>query len=356
MKVCVYAISKNEEKFAKRWAENMSEADEIYVLDTGSKDNTVKILTENGVKVTQKIISPWRFDSARNESLALVPTDADICVCTDLDELFESGWRKKIENAWESGTTSLRYRYTWSFNKDGSEGVVFWIEKIHARANFRWIHPVHEVLEYSGKQTFSKFVEGVQLNHYPDKEKSRSQYLPLLELSVQEAPEDDRNMHYLGREYMFNERFQEAIETLKRHLALKSATWIDERCASMRFIARCYSKLGNMTDAYKYYLMAIAEAPYLREPWLDMAYFEYYRENWLGTAYFIEYALKIKKRPKTYITETNSWNSVPYDVLSIAYYKLGNIELAIENVKKAIKISDESRLKNNLKIFQQGEI
>ena len=29
-KVCVYAISKNEEKFAKRWYESMKEADEVY--------------------------------------------------------------------------------------------------------------------------------------------------------------------------------------------------------------------------------------------------------------------------------------------------------------------------------------
>ena len=42
-KVCVYAISKNEEKFVSRWVESMKEADEIYVLDTGSTDNTVKI-------------------------------------------------------------------------------------------------------------------------------------------------------------------------------------------------------------------------------------------------------------------------------------------------------------------------
>ena len=34
------------------------------------------------------------------------------------------------------------------------------------------------------------------LNHYPDSKKSRSSYLPLLELSVEEDPTDDRNMHY----------------------------------------------------------------------------------------------------------------------------------------------------------------
>ena len=39
-KVCVYAICKNEEKFVNKWVKSMSEADEIYVLDTGSTDNT----------------------------------------------------------------------------------------------------------------------------------------------------------------------------------------------------------------------------------------------------------------------------------------------------------------------------
>lgn len=39
-KVCVYAISKNEEKFVDRWVNSMKEADAIYVLDTGSDDQT----------------------------------------------------------------------------------------------------------------------------------------------------------------------------------------------------------------------------------------------------------------------------------------------------------------------------
>ena len=94
-KICVYAISKNEEKFVKRWVESMNEADAIYVLDTGSTDQTVKKLKKYGVHVTKKEIKPWRFDVARNESLKLVPEDYDICVCTDLDEVFKPGWRKK---------------------------------------------------------------------------------------------------------------------------------------------------------------------------------------------------------------------------------------------------------------------
>ena len=44
MKIGVYAICKNEEKFVDRWVDSMNEADAIYVLDTGSTDKTVKKL------------------------------------------------------------------------------------------------------------------------------------------------------------------------------------------------------------------------------------------------------------------------------------------------------------------------
>ena len=80
LKITVYAITKNEEKFVDKWVENMSEADNIVVLDTGSTDNTVQMLKNKGVNVTQKEIKPWRFDVARNESLKLVPPDTDVCV------------------------------------------------------------------------------------------------------------------------------------------------------------------------------------------------------------------------------------------------------------------------------------
>lgn len=115
-KVVVYAICKNEEKFIKRWVDSMSEADEIYVLDTGSSDDSVKVLKECGVHVSEEVIVPWRFDVARNKSLDLVPLDADICVCTDIDEVFNTGWRDKLEEIWNGSRVS--YNYNWVINDD----------------------------------------------------------------------------------------------------------------------------------------------------------------------------------------------------------------------------------------------
>lgn len=355
MKVAVYTICKNESAFVDRWVDSMSEADGIYVLDTGSDDDTVEKLQKRGVIVKSEKISPWRFDTARNASLALVPKDVDVCVCTDLDEVFLPGWRSKLERAWKDDTNQARFRYTWSFNADGSEGVVFWEENMHARNGFRWTHPVHEVLEMTDPDITRNIItiEGIQLNHYPDKTKSRAQYLGLLEMSVEECPNDDRNMHYLGREYMYKGRWDDCIRTLEKHLAMPSALWKDERAASMRYIANSYYMKGNTALARDWYLKAIAEAPHLREAYMDLALMLYKEKNWDGVIYFTGCALKIKNRPITYICESAPWGSLPYDLRAVALYNTGRLGESLIDAKTASEIEPENdRLKNNVILIE----
>ena len=353
--ICVYAICKNEEQFVRRWMQSMSEADEVVVLDTGSADHTVARLRELGARVAVERIEPWRFDVARNHSLELVPEDVDICVCTDLDEVFHPGWRERLERAWRPGMGQVSYRYTWSFEPDGSEGYVFWSEKIHARHGYRWTHPVHEVLEWTGEGARPRIipVEGIQLDHHPDPAKSRGQYLPLLELSVAEAPEDDRNMHYLGREYMYRGRWDDCIRTLKHHLEMPAATWADERAASMRYIARAYTNKGETQQAVNWYLRAIAQAPHLREPYTDLSTLLYERQEWDGVLYFTGCALNIKERPGTYICEAAAWGSLPWDLRAIAFYQTGRLEQALEAARQAARLSPlDKRLAENVKAIE----
>lgn len=352
-KIVVYVITKNESKFVDRWVDSMSEADEIYVLDTGSTDDTVEKLKNRGVKVTMEVIDPWRFDVARNKSLDLVPLDTDICVCTDLDEVFESGWRDTLESVWQTDTTRLRYNYNWSLDENNKPLVNFYIEKIHKRNGYRWTHPVHEVLSYEGNENFVT-TDAITVNHYPDKNKSRASYLPLLELSVEECPNDDRNVHYLGREYMYYSKWNEAIDTLIKHLSLPSATWKDERCASMRFIARCYRNLGRYEEAKMWLDKAMEEAPYLRDAFVERELLAYFLEEWYDVIKYGKRALAITEHPKTYINEYFSFDSTPYDVMSIAYYHIGEYDLACSYVNRALELNpDDKRLLGNKKIFEE---
>ena len=354
-KVCVYAIAKNEEKFVDRWYESMKEADHIVVLDTGSTDNTVSKLQSKNIIVEQKEITPWRFDVARNESMKLIPEDTDICVCTDLDEVFNTGWRDELEKTWNKNATRCKYIYNWSLDEKNNPKVSFYYEKIHSKDNFKWINPVHEILECSKNENYV-ITDKIVLNHYPDSKKSRSSYLPLLEMSVKENPNNDRNMHYLGREYMYYGKYKDAIKTLKKHLKLKNATWKDERCASLRFIGRCYSNLKDYENSRIYYKKAIEEAPYLRDPYIELALLEYNLKNYEEVEKYCLKALQIKNREKTYINETFSWDNTIYDLLSISCYNLGKINYAIYFVDLALEFSPtDERLLNNRKIFIEKE-
>ena len=327
MRIYVYAIAKNERAFAARWMESMSEADGAYVLDTGSTDGTAAALEEMGAHVTAEAICPWRFDAARNRSLELVPADGDILVCTDLDETFRPGWRAALESAWRPECTTARYEYVWSFNADGSDGMKFWYEKVHRPGICRWTHPVHEVLEYAVPKVCCA-VPGMRLEHHPDPAKSREDYLPLLELAVREAPEDARDRHYLGREYMFRGMWDRAIGTLKAHLALPGAVWRPERAASMVYIARCLRRLDRREEAELWLLRAAFEAPEQREPLVELADLMAEQGRWAECERYCRLALDIRERDMSYAAEPESWGPRPWLLLAEACARQGHDDWA----------------------------
>lgn len=354
-KVCVYAICKNEEQFVDRWMESMSEADLIIVTDTGSTDETVEKLRQKGATVYIDVVKPWRFDAARNISLGHIPKDVDICVCTDLDEVFEEGWRDCLEAVWKPDINMAKYLYNWSLKSDGSPDVQFHYFKAHSRHDYRWNYPVHECLQYLGTTPEKKvFAEGMVLNHYPDSTKSRGSYLPLLEMGAQESPEDDRIVYYLGREYMYKGMWEKSIETLKKHLSLKSSIWKEERCASMRWIAKSYFSLADYTQAYGWYYRAIAECPHMRDPYIECAKMAYHLKNWEMVFFMTKEALKIKEKCTTYVNMGYSWDYTPDDLASISCYWLGMYEKSLYHAKAALAFNpDDPRLKNNLDIAER---
>ncbi len=346
-KVYVYAICKNEEKFVERWVKSMSEADGIFVLDTGSTDDTVRLLENLGVNVTVREIKPWRFDTARNISLSLLPDDADICVCTDLDDVFEIGWRKKAEQVWSDKAGKIQYPYVWGTDSDGNEGVLY-ITKMHRRHGYIWRYPIHEALFWNENAPEPPTVlsKEIRITHKPDSKKSRRQYLPLLEKANEETPNDERILHYLGREYMYYGLFDNAIKALKEHISVSS--WREERATSMRFIGNCYKFSGDFGSAQKWYLRSISEAPFLREAYIDFARLAYTQNNWDLVVCLCRSALKITEPPTSYINDPDAWGALPYDLLSLGLYYTERFSESLTALEKAIELSPNNlRLKNN---------
>ena len=345
MKVAVYTIAKNEEQFVQRWYESAKDADYLCILDTGSTDGTVEAAEALGITVRRTRFDPWRFDDARNASLAMVPEDADMCVALDMDEVLLPDWRRHLEIAVNEGVTRPRYQYTWSW--DGHRpGLQYAGDKIHARHGYRWKHPVHEVLVTDGVEKQGWF--GLEIHHHPDPSKSRSQYLPLLELAVSEDPEDDRNSHYLAREYFNYGMWEKAEAEFRRHLTLEKAVWAPERAQSCRY-------LYKITGDVEWLNAAIAEAPRRREARVDLAQHYHDTQDWEACLREAVAALKITQKPLEYLVEPHAWGALPHDLAAVAAYRLGYYHEAEYHGMEALKLSPyDGRLTENYRWYREA--
>ena len=291
MRVGVYAISKNEAKHVKEWLEACREADVICVTDTGSTDDTVDLLLAGGAVVSY-YTEPFRFDKARNFALAQAnKCGVDVWVSLDLDEYPEKGWRRKLEMA--AVTACQGWRITIDNGSYSFQNI-----RAHRAEGWEWKHACHEVLYGPGPVGDA----GFKVVHHQDRSKPRN-YLPLLELDAKENPRDGRAWHYLGREYMYLERWEDSAFALST--AMQYDKWSEQRSMSRIYMSRCMWRLGDKQGARNYAYDAVCEHG-SREAWVHLTWL-LDQEGDPTAAIAAENALKIRRKG-TYPSEPGAWS------------------------------------------------
>ena len=362
LKVYVYAIAKNESKFVNKWVDSMNEADGIYVLvDGNSTDNTAELLETRKVHIEKKIISPWRFDVARNASLDLVPKDADVCVCTDLDEIFSPGWRDVIEQKWIKGVTNqASYKFWHNAGTKDAVPSIFDYSKIHDRNSFRWKWAVHEYIIQKDPKQFINWVvlDGVMLYHYPDLTKPRS-YKKLLEEALKTEPDDIRYQQLLAEEYINANQLADAEKILKN--LIEKPTSIHPYDISIAYKLACLvaEKRKDFAKIKSLCLEALSTVDKCRWFYAELGdvLINQFKDYKFGIA-MMEKALSIHDIIIT-ARETEWQNKARiYCDLSIAYFYLKDYEKAIKNADMAIENNVNPAFNetyaNNKKIYEKA--
>jgi glycosyltransferase involved in cell wall biosynthesis len=351
VRVAVYTVALNEEQFVEKWFESVKDADYLLIADTGSSDNTVELAKSLGINVVSINTIPWRFDDARNAALSNIPRGIDYCISLDMDEVLVGNWREVLENCLLEGITRPKYKHIWSWKEDGTPGLEFAYDHIHARKGYRWKHPVHEILQPYGIKEKSAFVQGIETHHHPDPNKSRSQYLPLLSLAVSEDPQNDRNAYYYARELFFHYQLDESKREFIKYLTMPTATWKPERSSAMRYIAKCSAN----EEKENWLIKAFDESPDRREPMVDLARFYYEQNDWVNCLKYSELAIGIKEKPLEYLCEEDAWGDLPFDLAAISSYNLEKFEDALSYGKSAVEINpSEQRLLSNLVLYHKA--
>jgi tetratricopeptide (TPR) repeat protein len=346
MKIAIYAICLNEIAHIDRCLSSAVDADLISVADTGSSDGSVEAIAAHGARVYPIQISPWRFDDARNASLALLPTDIDLCLCLDIDVVLRPGWRGILEAAWSPGVNMVYYDQIFGRRADGGE-IRFTDNRIHARHGLRWKAPCHEYLVFDRTEERSVRIVDVLIEHQPDLAKSRAQYLPLLALGAREAPHDGRASHYLARELRTAGHLAEAAAEFERYLGLEPSN-PEERSMSLRLLGMIRLTQGDPGAAIDRFRQAAREAPHLPGAWLDLACALYQVADWAPCLDACVRAIEAGEPTFEYGSGSES-GAIPEDLASVSAWRLGRRTQAVDFARRAVaRAPAVERLRSNL--------
>lgn len=345
-KVCVYAICKDEMKFLDKWLESMSEADYIVVLDTGSTDGSYEFLKNDPrcTRVEQEIITPWRFDVARNKSMELVPEDTDIYVCTDPDELFRPGWCKVLKERWVEGADRGFYTYAWNHDPSGGPMNVFKYDKIHTKDYF-WKYPIHEVLwpKYKdlSEQVGVQFGEDIYLDHWQDLSKDRKNYLDILKIAVAENPGDCHIFHLYAREYILQKMYPEAKKLFVKLILMKNIDqpiYTEVKLDGYLMLAELCILNDDLDEAIYWSREFIHLDNSFREPYLVIANIYNMCGEYANAKRILDMMdQNCKVRHYSWVEKSANWSYMREVILGDCMYGLGNIAEALRCINIALE-------------------
>jgi mannosyltransferase OCH1-like enzyme/tetratricopeptide (TPR) repeat protein len=351
LKIAIYTICKNEAHYVDRWAATNGNADLRIVCDTGSTDNTVELLKNHNVTVYNIAVKPWRFDTARNTALNLVPDDVDICIWQDLDEELLPGWREELEAAWKDNTVIANHRYR------HNDGVWQWHSKIHARHNCIWTGPVHESLSWASEEFDDPnrviWLQNVWLDEHQNVTKDRKSYLHLMEKKVTEGVKDWKTYYFLAIEYQKVAQPLKAIETYKNAYDICPKTDLVDLSYISKTIANVYAEVSDRDEAEKWFKVSTSHGNE-RESWFSFTEYCYNIQDWDNCYMAAKKCLNVNVKRDGYTQDPRAWSFLVYDYAAIAAHNLDMPKQAIMYGEKAIELNPEdARLKTNLEFYKE---
>lgn len=346
LKIAIYTICKDEADSVERWANSNAEADIRLVCDTGSSDDTVARLLEHGVLVYNINIKPWRFDTARNASLNLLPADVDVCIWQDLDEALLPGWRKAIEDNWQPGTTVANHRYR------NNGGVWQWHYKIHARQKCRWRFPIHEKLLWAeGVEQQHIWLSDFWLDEQQAHKESRSGYIDLLEQKIQEGDTDWKTYAFMAGEYSMRGNLAKELESrIKCYDMCDDGGMVKSYCA--RLVAGTYHRMGDHTNADMWFFKGVQDSAE-RETLYHWALSFQARQDWDSCYITMKKCLAVTHRTDGFTQDPAAWEWPAYDLAALAAYNAGLYQQAVAYGQQALdQAPDDQRLQMNQNFYK----
>jgi len=357
-------IVKDEEEVILRALNSVRHIVDYYcICDTGSSDNTVKIirdyLKENNFEGKVYKRNWVDFAHNRTEAIERASGKCDYIMTLDADEVLavydgvEPDLKKRIValpklesdrinvDTWQPAITFQRTQ----FMKDSA-------------GPWRWESPVHEVPVSPNEKSFDT-LSGVCVIPHKDGARAKDSNRFLwdafyFEKEVVKNPEHWRAWFYLGQSYHDAGRLDQAV-TAYLHNATNTQ-WAEEKATSYLRVARInHQRLRDGFDAaLPYYWKSYDAHPRRAEAIYEIIRHYRKQEMYILGAKLAPLMLDTQVSGDLLFVETEIYNWRAKDEASICYYWTYQFEKAVKYAKEALQFpnipeGERDRIKTNLK-------
>ncbi len=262
-RIALVVIARDEGRRIARLLDSVRPwVDEMLVLDTGSRDDTVRVASAHGARVEH---FAWcdDFAAARNQALALAPADWHLVL--DADEWLIAGGEALLALRAAPpdfvGALQLRDRFDQSPGRQAE--AITWLSRVLPGA-VRYAGRVHEQPLHDLPVRRLPLVvghDGYVAERLADK---RGRNRRLLEQALAEAPEDAYLCYQLGKDcavYDEHAAAEVAFERACQQPGAAAAPWWLDLVARRLFALKCLGRHADAVDFAQTQMEAGAESP-----------------------------------------------------------------------------------------------
>jgi len=361
---------------------------EIVVIDTGSTDNTFEVAQkyadicekytdcndpETGLIVDFSKARQYSFDKATQPWVMWCDGDDVIEGGEHLQKYIEEfHLNKKMSDAGESkipkiDSVTYLFPYEYAYNAEGKCIMTHYRERLFFNKNyFKWINPVHEVVEPDGIHTIS-FIpkDDVVFKHkrqFSDKVIEPGRNLRILKDYYEKVGDSDaRQLYYLGLEYANNNQFEDSIECLIKYINISG--WDDERVMACLKLVDIFFNQQKYDDALRWAFKAIEIKEDWCEGFLQLSKIFYFKaltggvnsfKFWRKCIYFGEQGLALPATKTLLFINPLDRDLHAFFYLNKAYNELGQVEKALETINRGLAFNpDDALLLKNKTLYEE---
>jgi len=259
----VVMIVKNEQKVLEKCLESVKDADEIVIVDTGSKDKTVDIAKRYTDKVSVGEFE-WCWDYSKARNFAVSRCTAQYLLSIDADEVLQAGGIAKLKEIIKQCTPTC-----WAFALKMCSGQMYFhnIRMWRNHRGLKYAGAGHEYITRTPPDVYTDVT--IDFGCSPNHEKEPGRMFVIMQNAVAKEPNIPRNVFYLAREYSYHGDYASAIRLYDRYISISS--YGAEIAEAYLQKARCFLALSDAPSAKNSLLAALGINIHFKEAWRALA-------------------------------------------------------------------------------------